>query len=299
MQEQTLASNWGISLVEAVSTLKATTQKFIRSVLHSIERRFRTKNVALQYNHLKCRLYSNTFFSGIKSSLQNTCAQVFVTDFGYAKFSLMKSKEEASYALKELIQDIGIPSELHTDGAKELTMGTWKQVCRDWGIKTTTTEKNSPWQNRTDVEIRELKRHVRRFMSRFNTPFQLWDFCCQYTVDLCNRIACPLPQLHGWMPYEVLTGNTPDISEFLEFSWFQPVWNYEPSVFPEQNKLLSRWIGIAHRAGKAMCLWVLPMSGVPIARTTIQALDKKELESPETKCLLEAYDKAISERFAL
>jgi len=234
IQEQQLATNWGIGLTEASNTLKVTTQKFIRSALHPIERRFRTKNVALRYNSLKCRFYSDTFFSGVKSVSQSTCAQLFVTEFGYTKFTPMKTKGEAGYALKELLQDVGIPGELHTDGAKELTMGTWKQVCRDAGIKTSTTEKNSPWQNRTEVEIRELKKHVRRLMSRYNTPLPLWDFCCQYTVELRNRIARPLPQLHGRTPYEVLTGNTPDVSEYLEFCWFQPIWFYEPNVFPEQ-----------------------------------------------------------------
>jgi hypothetical protein len=73
-----------------------------------------------------------------------TCKQLFVTEFGYTKFTPMKTKGEAGHALKELLQDVGIPGELHTDGAKELTMGTWKQVYRDAGIKTPTTEKNSP-----------------------------------------------------------------------------------------------------------------------------------------------------------
>ena len=59
----------------------------------------------------------------------------------------MKLKSEAGYALKELIQDVGIPSEIHTDGAKELTSGIWKQVCRDADIKVSQTEKSSPWQN--------------------------------------------------------------------------------------------------------------------------------------------------------
>jgi hypothetical protein len=31
----------------------------------------------------------------------------------------MQSKSEAGFTLKELIQDVGIPKELHTDGAKE------------------------------------------------------------------------------------------------------------------------------------------------------------------------------------
>jgi hypothetical protein len=87
-------------------------------------------------------------------------------------------KSEAPQALKELIQDVGIPSEIHTDGAKELTQGSWKQTCQEAGIRVTQTEKNSPWQNRTEVEIRELKKHVRRFMTKTQTPLVLWDFCC-------------------------------------------------------------------------------------------------------------------------
>jgi hypothetical protein len=132
-------------------------------------------------------------------------------------------------------------------------MGTWKQVCRDAGIKTTTTEKNSPWQNRAKVEIRESKKHVQCFMTRSASLLVLWDYCCQYTVELWNRISRPLPQLKGRMPCEVLTGNTPDISEFLEFTWYLPIWYYEPNVFPEQNKQLARWLGVVLRVGQAMC----------------------------------------------
>ncbi len=80
-----------------------------------------------------------------------------MTDFGYGKFTAMKFKSEAGYALRELIQDVGIPSHIHTDGAKELSLGLWKQTCRDAGIQTSQTEKDSPWQNRTEIEIRELK----------------------------------------------------------------------------------------------------------------------------------------------
>jgi len=98
----------------------------------------------------------------------------------------MRTKAEAGYALKELIQDVEIPKEIHTNGAKELTMGTWKQVCQDAGIKTLMTEKDSPWQNRAEVEIRELKRHTRQFMSQSTSPLALWDFCCLYTVELRN-----------------------------------------------------------------------------------------------------------------
>ena len=226
LKESELASRWSIGIKDAHETVNATTQKFILNALHPIERRFQTKNAMLRYNNLNCQFSSDTFFSNVKSLLQNTCAQLFVTDFGYLKFSPMKQKSEAGFALKELIQDVGIPKHLHTDGAKELTLGTWKQICKETGIQTTQTEAHSQWQSRTEIEIRELKRHVRRLTSRSQTPTVLWDFCCQYVVELRNRIACLLLQLHGHTPYKMITGNTPDISKFLEFTWYQPVWYY-------------------------------------------------------------------------
>jgi len=106
----------------------------------------------------------------------------------------------------------------------------------------------------------------------------------------------PLPQLHGRTPHEVLTGNTPDISEYVEFSWYQPVWYYVPDVFPQQNKFLARWIGVAHRIGQAMCYWLLPASGIPIARTTIQAISPLELDSAECQEGKRQLDEKIKNR---
>jgi hypothetical protein len=221
------------------------TQSFVRNAVHPIERRFRTKMATLRYNHLKCRFYSDTLFSSKKSILNNQCGQLFVTNFGYVKFVPMQLKSEASEALHELIRDVGIPKQVHTDGAKELTMGKWRKLYNEYGVKMTQTEKGSPWQNRAEIEIRELKRHTRRMMHANKTPYKLWVFC----ILMCLT----LPNSHGRTAYEIITGNTPDISEFLEFQWYQLVWYFEPAEFPHENKLLGRWIGIAHRIGQALC----------------------------------------------
>jgi len=254
-----------------------------------IERRFRTKNVMLKYNRLNCRLYSDTFFSNVKSIQGHSCGQLFVTDFGYSKFVPMESKAEAGYALQDTIRDIGIPNHIHTDGAKELIQGRWKEICKDANINTTHTEPESPWQNRTEIKIRELKRHVRRFMARTNTPTVLWDFCCQYVSELRNFLVRPTPQLKGHTPHEILSGNTPDISEYLEFTWYEPVWYFEPTTFPEQTRKLARWIGVAHRVGQA-CYWLLPSSGVPIARTTIQKIENDDLMTDQVKTEIKNLD---------
>ena len=133
-------------------------------------------------------------------------------------------------------------------------------------------------------------------MQRTNSPLSLWGFCTQYTIELRNQIARPLPLLHGRTPYEVITGNTPDISEFLEFTWYQPVWYHESTAFPRHTKHLARWLGVAHKVGQAMCYWLLPISTVPIARTTIQEVAQHELQSEEFQRQLEHYDNVVNEK---
>jgi hypothetical protein len=229
-----LSKRWAIGQQVANDTIKVTTQSFIRNVVHPIEQRYRTKNATLRYNHLNAIFRSDTMFSSVTSIAGNTMAQGFCTDFGFARFIPMVRKSEAGYALQELIHDIGIPKHIHTDDAKELTLGTWKKVCQEHGIAMSNTEPHTPQQNRTEGVIKEVKRHTQHFMSRTQTPKKLWDYCMVYVTKLRNRLALPLYKLHGRTPYEVLTGNTPDISEYLEFEWYQPVWIYDSASFPEQ-----------------------------------------------------------------
>jgi len=285
-----LSKRWAVGKQVASDTVKATTQAFIRSAVHPIEHRFKTKNATLRYNHLRSTFYSDTMFSNTRSVLGNSMAQLFTNDQGFIKVVPMSHKSDAGHALSELIQDVGIPYHMHTDKAKELILGTWKKVCREHGIRMSNTEPHAPQQNRAEGAIQELKRHTSRFMSRTNTPQRLWDFAAVYTAELRNRLALPLYQLHGRTPIDALTGNTPDISEYLDFEWYQPIWIYDSAPFPEQRRNIGRWLGIAHRVGQAMCYWVLPPSGVPIARTTIQAISKDELKTDVISGQLQAYD---------
>ena len=51
----------------------------------------------------------------------------------------MRRKAQAGDALVEFIQDIGIPSEIHNDDAKEQTLGKWKQTTQEMRIPYITT----------------------------------------------------------------------------------------------------------------------------------------------------------------
>jgi hypothetical protein len=61
--------------------------------------------------------------------------ELFISDFGYGKFCPQKLKSKAGFSLQEFLQDVGIPRHLHTDVAKEMTLGTWLKTCKEAGIK--------------------------------------------------------------------------------------------------------------------------------------------------------------------
>jgi hypothetical protein len=222
--------------------------------------------------------------------------QIFVNNIGYTHFTPMRLKSEAPNALLEFIQNVGIPSQIQTDDAKELVKGRWKEICQTHGIKQTQTEPYSPFQNRAEVNIRELKKQTRRLMSSTKTPPHLWDLCTSYVAELRCLTAQPLYSLHGRTPFELITGNTPDISEYISHSWYDPVWYYDSTSFPDPTRHLGRWIGVAHNIGQAMCFWVLSSSGTPIARSTIQPISEAELRSNVVQKAISDFDQAIKEK---
>jgi len=54
-----------------------------------------------------------------------------VNKAGFCYFVPMKREAEASDALLEFIQHVGIPSALHTDGSKTQTLGNWKALVKN------------------------------------------------------------------------------------------------------------------------------------------------------------------------
>ncbi|MGH3055899.1 MAG: hypothetical protein ACRDL7_13075, partial [Gaiellaceae bacterium] len=280
----------------AVRTLQVTTQKSIRNAVHPLHRRYRTKQQQLCYNQLSSRFYSDTMFSTQKSTTHHTCGQIFVNDLEFVRFIPMKSKADAGDALAEFIQDIGIPSQLHTDNAKEETLGTWKRVRSSHQIKQTETEPYSPWQNRAERTIREVKKTVTHLMSRTKTPKRLWDFCMTYVCETRCLTAHPFFTLHGRTPQEHVTGHTPDISEYTDFEWYQPVWYYDSADFPEEKRIIGRWLGVSHRIGQALCYWILSLTGVVIARSTVQAVSLQDLQTDIIKTELLNFDIQIASK---
>ncbi len=202
----------------------------------------------------------------------------------------MRLKSEAPNTLKCFLQDVGTPHVLHSDNAKELMQGEWRKICNDFAIQTTYTEPKSPWQNRAEGHIRETKRHIHRKMKANKVPKRLWSYCAKWSCDVRNKTSSNLFALEGRTPYEAIYNHTPDISSLCEFDFYEPVWYYEPNEFPEDKRILGRWLGEAHKVGQDMCYWVLTSTGKPIARSTVQPISDAEMATDVVKAELVAFD---------
>ena len=113
-----LSERWGIGLKRANDTIKATTQRAVRSAILPISRRYRADRMYC-VKRLQGKFATDTIYSNIKSLKQNTCAQVFSSKIGFIVcYPMTKADgQTAGFALQDFSHDFGIPDHLTFDGA--------------------------------------------------------------------------------------------------------------------------------------------------------------------------------------
>ena len=75
---------------------------------------------------------------------------------------------------------------------------------------------------------------------------RLWDFGLVYESKLLSWMARGDDHRTG---YKVVMGQTPDISEWLDFEFYDLVWWLDWTTKPDltdNTRRLARWLGVAH-----------------------------------------------------
>lgn len=281
-----LSDLWGVGLKQAKRTLGCTTQHSLRLLYGQISRRVKTLPHQRMYRQLSGYLglfASDTAKSNVISTRGNKLIQVFANKGNYVKPYFLKAKSEAHHALDMFIHDVGVPSEILTDNAKELSEGLWKKLCSKHYVKQRFTEPHSPWQNASELAIGIIKRKVRSLMRRTNTPARLWDYCWSYVCEVRALTASEHPYLEGVTPFEKVHGYSPNISEFIVFQWYEWVWYHDPDL-PNRSGL-GRWLGPAHDVSQGMAYHILTSKGTVLTRSTVHRLSDTEKISDEIKRL--------------
>ena len=173
-------------------------------------------------------MFADTLISGTVSKRGNKYAEIFATDFGWARAYPMKRKGEAHEALSLLFQRTGVPDNLIVDGSKDQVQGDFKKTCSGAGCRLKQTEPYSPWQNAAEGSIRELKRGAGRKMTKSGSPKKLWDHCLELEGLIRSHTALDIYKLNGEVPETVMTGDTADISIIAEHAWYEWIKFYNP-----------------------------------------------------------------------
>ncbi|MGH3053775.1 MAG: hypothetical protein ACRDL7_02215, partial [Gaiellaceae bacterium] len=88
-------------------------------------------------------------------------------------------------------------------------------------------------------------------MGQTGTPEGLWLLCMQYVVYLLNHLAVPKLKLRT--PVEVAFGTTPDISNLLQYHWYERVYVYDKHTsFPNSKERAGHYAGPAENCGDAL-----------------------------------------------
>ena len=171
----------------------------------------------------------------------------------------MKTESEGPHALRDLIRQVGVPFSLRNDNSKMQTGKSFMDICNVYTIGTERTEPHHPHQNPAENRIGTVKMVANRVMDRSGCPNNLWLRTVIFVSMLLNVIAHR--QLNWRTPTEACFGCTPDISPFLRYEFYEPVYYYDEgnarSGYPVPKEKLGRWCGPTDHCGSDMTSWVL------------------------------------------
>ena len=162
----------------------------------------------------------------------------------------MMSCKDVGKSLIEFMDDVSIPERLITDGTTEL-MGRHTKFIKEahWMcILLHTTEQGQKNQyHAVEHEISFLAKRWKLRMTKKKILKRLWDFGLIYESELLSQMAWGDDHWTGY--YEVVMGQTPNISEWLDFKFYDLVWWLDQTTKPnlsDNTQRLAHWLGVTH-----------------------------------------------------
>ena len=99
-------------------------------------------------------------------------------------------------------------------------------------------------ENPAESAIREVKKQWYRIMMKKSVPQRLWDYRMTWVCETNNVTVSSSRYSNGQTPLKIETGITPDITEYLDFGFYNwVVFRMNAGIGPTE---LSRWLGVSH-----------------------------------------------------
>ncbi len=87
---------------------------------------------------------------------------------------------------------------------------------------------------------------------------------------------------------------TPNISEWLDFEFYDLVWWWDWPNKPNINdemKWLGRWLGMSHHVGSDLCYWIVTDSGQVVSKMSVEHVTGEDYLSEDTKVKVKDFEK--------
>ena len=295
---EAIAENFLIVPDRAEQTLMATTQRGTRSAILLIARRYRADRM-YDLPRLNTKFATSTLYADKKLIRSNIGSQIYSHKYGFnATYHMRRANNDnVGNSMNDFINDYGIPDHLTYDGvAVQVGSKTkFQETIHRSRINTHVSTPRRPNENPAEGSIREVKKRWYTLQVKENILNRVWDYGKSWVCGTDNVTTNSSKYCDGRTPLEIITGITPDITEYLDFSFYDEV------TFKSNAGLgsyeIGRWLGVSHRVGPLMSYWILPRSGIPISCSTVQRLTMLEQQTEETKQRMSTFDGGLDDKF--
>ena len=228
-----------------------------------LKKHFKSRNPVFNIPRRNEAVATDTIFSDTPAINDgSTMAQFFVgRDTLVCDAYGIKTQKQFINTLYDNIRLRGAMTTLITDGGRYEISKKVADLLRSLFIKQHESEPYHQHQNKAEQRYGVVKRYINTLMNLTGAPAHCWLLCMLYICHLLNATASPA--LGGLTPLQALTGQVPDISHFLHFSFWEPIYykvdESEPDHrFPSQsNENRGHWVGFAENKGDQLTWKIL------------------------------------------
>jgi hypothetical protein len=152
--------------------------------------------------------------------------QVYANKMFFAEAHPVPRKSDCHDTLDNFVNDYGAMDLLISDGlAEQCEPHTdFQRKMQKYQIQHKRSEKDGPDQNPAEGVIREVCKKWHRTMFKTDCPKRLWAHGVPCVCALMRMTASHAGRLQGRTPIEAVLGKTPDMSEHLDFGFYDWVW---------------------------------------------------------------------------
>ena len=231
----------GFRPVEVIRrTLECTTQLAMLSFGLPLKRHQKSLFPFLNRKRLHETVATDTFFSKVRDVSGAWCAQVF---YGLSSHMLnvygLRTESQGPQAYEDFARYEGIPTVVRSDNSKMQRWGKELQdKMRKWLVQMEYTEPHHPQQNPAESRaVAWLKQNIKVLRIHTGAPKTVWLWMAKYLADIHNVTA---DETLDWKtPWSKRKGETPDISAYLQFKFYEAVYYHDDELkFPDTKEKL-------------------------------------------------------------